>query len=216
MNRIVLASAAALAASAGAALAGGLAPPIQPLATIQAFVAPTNCPAVEPVVSALQAQGFSRIEVDTGLTQARFTAMRGNEMNSFVYDCASGALLGQNAGSMTGGFEPGIVNVGGDDDNDFVDVANNGDAGNLDQGGAEIDAGAGTETGTDIVAGVDADADAGASVDVGAGAGADTSVSSDGSVGGNVGVDANVGASVDGSTGTGGTAGADGTIEGNF
>ena len=180
MNHLVLASAAALVASTGAALAGGLAPPIQPLATVQAFVAPTNCPAVQPVVSALQAQGFSRIEVDTGLTQARFSAMRGSEMNTFVYDCASGALLGQNAGTVTAGFEPGIVNVGDDDNSDFVgslDESDNDDVDVAAGDGAEVDmgtdAGAGMDGGTDAVAdaGAGADADVVADADAGANAG---------------------------------------------
>lgn len=190
MTRVLLASASAFGVLSSAVFAGGLQPPIQPLVISQSFAAPASCPVVQPVVSSLQAQGFSRIEVDTGPTQARFTAMQGNQMNVFVYDCVSGALLGQNTGSVSGGFAPGTVMVGADDNNDFVDVAD------AIEGADDIDASAGA--GAELDTGTDVDTGAGAVVD------GDAPVSSDG---GDVGADAGAGGAVSGDAGAGGSVG---------
>jgi hypothetical protein len=75
MKRILLASTAALSLLAGAALA-------------QSSVA-------EQVISGLQAQGFTRIEVKQGPTQLKVEAIQGDTKVEYVYDLASGDVLSQ-------------------------------------------------------------------------------------------------------------------------
>lgn len=94
MTRIFLASAAALAVSGATALAGGLQPPIGIVAPVQGYtVSAANCPAARPVVAALQAQGYTRIEVEPAVGQARFSAVRDGTRAVYVYDCRTGAVL---------------------------------------------------------------------------------------------------------------------------
>jgi hypothetical protein len=136
MTRAILAGTAAFLFSGAAAFAGGLAPPIQPITggavvgsnaapsgtiqgtapsgTIQSADASGDCPVVQPAVTALQGQGFTRIDVTTGGGQAQFNAMRGDVMGTYVYDCNTGALVSQNAVTASADVDrtPGVF-VGG-------------------------------------------------------------------------------------------------------
>lgn len=213
MTRAILASTAALALSAASAFAGGLAPPIQPIGNSAAVgsaggsgagdanVASGDCAVVQPAVAALQEQGFTRIDVTTGGGQARFNAVRGDVVGTYVYDCATGALLTQEAAAAGADLDrtPGVMvdgamSAGG--------AAGAGTGGEVSVGGT---VGAGVSTGAEVDAGVDAGA--GAAVDAGAGgevvggvdAGGAVDVSPD--AGGDV--DAGVEAGVEGSVGGG-------------
>lgn len=121
MKRPFLLGTASLTISllASTASAGGLARPIQEVgAPIGSFSA--TCPVVEPVVRALQRQGFTGFEVDTGPTQARITAIRGRLLNEFVYDCRTAELLSQAGAQADRAFAPGVRLVRGEDDGDFL------------------------------------------------------------------------------------------------
>ena len=234
MTRAILASTAALALSAASAFAGGLAPPIQPVANSavvgsvdssgagNANVASGNCAVVQPAVAALQEQGFTRIDVTTGGGQARFNAVRGDVVGTYVYDCATGALLTQEAAAAGADLDrtPGVMvdgavsggtavaaGTGGEVGVDgtvgsVVSTAAEEDAG-VDAGaGAAVDAGAGGAVGGgDVDAGgaVDVSPDAGGDVDAGVDAGVDGSVG--GSVGGGVDDGASAGGEVGGEAG---------------
>lgn len=94
--------ASALALSATAASAGGLAPPIQPVAVnAMAFAVPTavasRCPVVPAVVEELSAQGFTRVVTEPGEDYARFSALRDGQWTVVVYDCDTGARVFQDA-----------------------------------------------------------------------------------------------------------------------
>ena len=207
MTRVLLAGTAGLLMSAAAACAGGLAPPIHPIAPLQAYAAPATCPVVQPVINALQAQGFTRIEVDTGATQARFAALRGDERHVFVYDCASGAVLDQEAERVAGGFAPGVVGVGQDNDSDFVviETAASGGTGAGGVGtGADGDVGAGAGAGGDVAGGADGNIDTGGQV------GGNTGVGVEGGVG------VETGGDVGGDGGAGGGAGTGGEVDGGI
>lgn len=121
MSRALLASTAAILLSATSTLAGGLQPPIQPVGVAPAsFAFADRCPVVDGAIRSLQAQGFTSFAVDTGPTQARVTAMRGDLMNELVYDCRTSQLLAQGAERVSDRHSPGVVMVRGEDDNDFV------------------------------------------------------------------------------------------------
>lgn len=163
--------AAAFVLSAGAASAGGLAPPIQPLVSVaapNAFLA--RCPVVQPVVQSLQAQGFTRVVAEPGERYARFSALRGDDWSVMAYDCRTGAALFSDtvAVAEADDRDPGVFLLTEND----VDLA-------LGSGGVSMDgagsAGAGEDfsvaaAGT-VAAGVDADAtaDAGTAATVSSG-----------------------------------------------
>ena len=50
------------------------------------------------LVAAYQAQGFTKIEVTTGLTQIKVDAVKGNSQVEAIYDSATGAILKQESG----------------------------------------------------------------------------------------------------------------------
>ncbi len=50
------------------------------------------------LVAAYQAQGFTKIEVTTGLTQIKVDAVKGNSQVEAIYDSATGAILKQDSG----------------------------------------------------------------------------------------------------------------------
>ena len=118
MKRILLATAAALALTAGAATAQGVA---------------------DQVVGQLRDQGFTRVEVTTGPTQVKIEAIRGGTKVEYVYDLATGALLKQETGAVDGDDDtaPGVeYDRSGDD---FVDGDDRGD--DDDDGGDDDDDG---------------------------------------------------------------------------
>ena len=91
-----------LALSATAAFAGGLAPPIAPVAVnTLAFAVPTpvvqRCPVVPAVVEDLSAQAFTRVVTEPGEDFARFSALRDGQWTVVVYDCDTGAQVFQDA-----------------------------------------------------------------------------------------------------------------------
>ena len=73
------------------------------------------------VVTDLQGQGYTRIEIKTGPTQMKVEAIRGTEKLEIVYDIETGAILKQESGEIYQGENttPG-VQISKDDD-DFVD-----------------------------------------------------------------------------------------------
>ena len=219
MTRSILASTAALALSAASALAGGLAPPIQPIGNSAAVgsaggsgagdanVASGDCAVVQPAVAALQEQGFTRVDVTTGGGQARFNAVRGDVVGTYVYDCATGALLSQEAAAAGADLDrtPGVMVDG-------AMSAGGAASGEVSVGGT---VGAGVSTGAEVDAGVGADA----GVDAGAGAGVD--VGAGGVIGGGVDAGGDAGGTVDvspeagGEVGAGVDAGAEGSVGGS-
>ena len=64
----------------------------------------------EQVVSQLQAQGFTRIEVKQGPTQVKVEAIRGNTEVEYIYDLSTGQLLSREVGRVDAGDDtrPGI------------------------------------------------------------------------------------------------------------
>ncbi len=220
MTRAILASTAALALSAASAFAGGLAPPIQPIGNSAAVgsagdsgntnVASGDCAVVQPAVAALQEQGFTRIDVTTGGGQARFNAVRGDVVGTYIYDCATGALLTQEAAAAGADLDrtPGVM----------VDGAMSAGTVNAEAGG-EVSVGGTVEAGVSTGAEVDADVDAGAGagVDAGGDAGGTVDVSPDAggdvSAGVDAGVDGAVGGGVDDGASAGGEVGGDAGAE---
>ena len=109
MKRIFLAGAAALALTATAALAQSVA---------------------DQIVSGLQQQGYTRIEVTEGPTQIKVEAIQGSTKLEYVYDRASGRILKQEVEPVRPGEDttPGVRvrsgddSVRGDDDGPLHDV----------------------------------------------------------------------------------------------
>ena len=75
----------------------------------------------DQIVTALQGQGFERIEVTTGLTQVKVEAIRGGVKVEYIYDLATGALLKQEQQSVDAGDDtsPGVEYD--TEDGDFLD-----------------------------------------------------------------------------------------------
>jgi hypothetical protein len=96
MKRILLASAAALALSASAGLAQSVA---------------------DQIVSGLQAQGYTRIEVTEGPTQIKVEAIQGSTKLEYVYDRRTGAILKQEVERVDADDDttPGVQVRRGDD-----------------------------------------------------------------------------------------------------
>ena len=126
--KFLLMTAAAVALSAGGASAQGLA---------------------DQVVAGLQAQGFTRIEVDAGPTQVKVEVIRGTTKVEYVYDRATGGLLSQETEAVDADDDtrPGIeydtrdddfvrVGVGGshDDDDDGQDDDGDDEGGDRNRG----------------------------------------------------------------------------------
>jgi vacuolar-type H+-ATPase subunit F/Vma7 len=67
------------------------------LTTALAFSASMATAAISPndLVTAYQAQGFTKIEVTTGATQTKLEAVKGNAKVEVIYDTATGAILSQ-------------------------------------------------------------------------------------------------------------------------
>jgi len=96
MKRILLTSVAMLALTASAGLAQS---------------------ATDQIVSGLQVQGFTRIEIDEGPTQIKVEAIRGTTKVEYVYDRSTGVVLSEE-----------VERVGADDDTTpGVDVDRDGD-----------------------------------------------------------------------------------------
>lgn len=165
MTRILLTSATALALSCGGAVAGGLQPPIQVIAPVQVNTASVvNCPAAQPVVAALQAQGYTRVEVEPGIGQARFSAVRDDMRATYVYDCRTGTVLQSSGARVQTGEDltPGVFTMPSAGA-DFV-TAEAAMAAAADDDGAMVDATAGAgiqleDSAEEPVAGVGSDAD---------------------------------------------------------
>jgi hypothetical protein len=132
MKRISLIGTASLTVSllATTAFAGGLAQPIREVGAV-AGQSSSSCPVVEPVVRALQRQGFTRFEVDANSEQARITAIRGSLLNEFIYDCRTGAVLGQSGSRVDWATAPGMRFVQGQDDEGLLSARPNGDVGSV-------------------------------------------------------------------------------------
>ena len=96
MMRILLASAAALALTGSVALAQS---------------------AADQIVSDLQAQGYTRIEVTEGPTQVKVEAIQGGTKLEYVYDRATGAILKQEVEPVDADDDtrPGVEIRNGDD-----------------------------------------------------------------------------------------------------
>ncbi len=64
----------------------------------------------ESVIADFQAQGFTRIEVRTGLTQMKVEAIRGTQKVETIYDIATGRILSQETEAVRAweSTEPGI------------------------------------------------------------------------------------------------------------
>ncbi|MAN97546.1 hypothetical protein [uncultured Roseovarius sp.] len=62
------------------------------LATLLPVMAEAS-PLIDTEVTALQAEGYDRIEVKTGRTQTKIEAIRGAEKLEVVYDSTTGAVL---------------------------------------------------------------------------------------------------------------------------
>ena len=94
--RILLASAAALALTGSVALAQS---------------------AADQIVSDLQAQGYTRIEVTEGPTQVKVEAIQGGTKLEYVYDRATGAILKQEVEPVDADDDtrPGVEIRNGDD-----------------------------------------------------------------------------------------------------
>ena len=77
------------------------------LAMPQAIIAE---PLEDQVIDHLQGQGFTRIEVKTGLTQIKVEAVRGNREVEIIYDSATGRILKQEVNRVDAGDDtaPGI------------------------------------------------------------------------------------------------------------
>ena len=75
----------------------------------------------DQIVSDLQAQGFTRIEVKTGLTQTKVEAIRGTEKVETVFDRATGDVIKQEVETVRAGEDtrPGVEVRSRD--RDFVD-----------------------------------------------------------------------------------------------
>jgi hypothetical protein len=113
------------------------------LLTGQAALALTT----EQVVNDLRSQGYTRIEVRTGLTQTKVEAIRGTEKLEVVYDRATGAVLKSETDKVdfTDNTAPGVTLR--NRNRDFVRVSSGDDAG--------------SDDGDDTTRGREADDDAG-------------------------------------------------------
>ncbi|MGB5556818.1 MAG: PepSY domain-containing protein [Paracoccaceae bacterium] len=82
----------------------------------------------DSLVSQLQEQGFTRIEVKRGPSQMKVEAVRGTTKREMVYDIATGKLLKDEQGQVRAGDDtaPGVEI--GSDDGDFMDDDHNDDA----------------------------------------------------------------------------------------
>jgi hypothetical protein len=83
----------------------------------------------DQLISQLQDQGFTRIEIKQGPSQVKVEAIRGNTEVEFVYDSTTGALLSRDVGTVDPGDDtrPGVEIkredenfVGSDDRNDRI------------------------------------------------------------------------------------------------
>jgi hypothetical protein len=74
----------------------------------------------DALVADFQAQGFTRVEVKSGLTQTKVEAIRGTEKVEVVYDSATGAVLSRETQIVEPGDDtaPGVSVE--DTDRDFV------------------------------------------------------------------------------------------------
>ncbi len=81
----------------------------------------TGGTSTDQIVSDLQAQGFTRIEVKTGLTQTKVEAIRGTEKVETVFDRATGDVIKQEVETVRAGEDtrPGVEVRSRD--RDFVD-----------------------------------------------------------------------------------------------
>ena len=98
------------------------------------------------LVSAYQAQGYTRVEVKTGLTQTKVEAVKGKTKVEVIYDTATGEILKQESGRAGRGdrgigveisteardFMGGGRNSGGNDDDESNDDDSNDDNSNDD------------------------------------------------------------------------------------
>ena len=108
------------------------------------------------LVSAYQAQGYTKIEVITGLTQIKVEATQGNSKVEVIYDAATGAILSQqNSRAKAGDHGQGVEVSTSPDDflNGSADDNGNNDNGtddaNDDHGGDGSDDGAGHDANDD-------------------------------------------------------------------
>jgi hypothetical protein len=78
-------------------------------------------PLTDSLIAAWQAQGYERIEIETGPTQVKVEAIRGTEKAEVIYDAATGAILRQEFERVDAGENttPGVF-IDTDDD-DFTD-----------------------------------------------------------------------------------------------
>ncbi len=89
-----------------------------------AFAAITS----DSVISDLQAQGYTRVEVKVGPTQMKVEAIKGTEKVELIYDTATGTVLKREAGTV-GAFENTAPGVQVSDRNrDFVRVRQSDDS----------------------------------------------------------------------------------------
>jgi len=71
---------------------------------------PTGSTSTDQIVSDLQAQGFTRIEVKNGLSQTKVEAIRGTEKVETVFDRATGEVIKQEVETVRAGEDsrPGV------------------------------------------------------------------------------------------------------------
>ena len=102
MKKILLASVATLALSAGTAMASSF---------------------TDQIVAGLQSQGFARIEILEGTTQVKVEAIRGTTKLELIYDLATGAVLKQETATIDGTEDvtPGVEIE--TEDGDFITVS---------------------------------------------------------------------------------------------
>ena len=99
----------------------------------------------DDLVASYQAEGYTRIEVKTGLTQIKVEAISGSTKVEVIYDAATGAILKQQTRTVNGanagsGVQIATVNrdfIGGgsggnDDDDDSMDDDSDDDHGGSD------------------------------------------------------------------------------------
>ncbi len=92
--------------------------PLTAAALILAAGSATASPLTDSLVAAWQAQGYQRIEIETGPTQVKVEAIRGTQKAEVVYDAATGAILRQEFERVDGddNTRPGVFYERDDDD----------------------------------------------------------------------------------------------------
>ena len=83
------------------------------------------------LVTAYQAQGYTRIEVKTGLTQIKVEAVKGNAKVEVIYDAATGAILSEESGRASRDERGTGVELS-TENNDFLDDGQGDDSGDDD------------------------------------------------------------------------------------